>query len=93
MSRYQLHSNRSDMNTSDGRAKEAGTALLMLLKEPSLLAARLAMRRPVGSISILSCDCLGGNNVNQLCQRRITQLADQDWNTRGKMAEQECSAQ
>lgn len=93
MSQYQLHANRSDVNPSDANATEAGTALLMLLKEPSLLAARLAMRRPVGSISILSCDCLGGNNVNQLCQRRIMQLADQGWNPKGKMAEQECSAQ
>lgn len=93
MSQYQLHSNATDVNTNDGSAIEAGTALLMLLREPSLLAAKLTMRRPVGSISILSCDCLGGNNVDHLCQRRITQFGDQGWNPRGKMAEQECSAQ
>lgn len=93
MSQYQLHSNTIDVNTSDGSATEAGTALLMLLRDPSLLAARLTMRRPVGSIAILCCDCLGGNNLNQLCQRRITQFSDQGWNPRGKMAEQECSAQ
>lgn len=81
------------MNVSDGSATEARTALLMLLKEPSMLTARLTMRHPVGSISILSCDCLGGNNVNQLCQRQITQLTDLGWNPRGEMAEQECSAQ
>lgn len=93
MSQYQLHSSRSDVNASDESATEAGTALLMLLKEPSMLAARLTMRHPVGSISILSCDCLDGNNVNQLCQRRITQRADQGWNPRGEMAEQESSTQ
>lgn len=92
MSLYQLHSRRSDVNTSDGSATAAGTALLMLLRGSSLLAPRLTMRRPVGSVSILSCDCLGGINVNQLCQTQVTQLADQSWNPSGQMAEQEGSA-
>lgn len=75
MSQYQLHSNRSDVKVSDGSATEAGTALLMLLKELSMLAARLTMRHPVGSISILSCNCLGGNNVNQF-------VSETDYTTR-----------